>query len=196
MQVVELEAMRKREEGKLKALQKEHQQLKKEQFKAAQALHALRQVRGCQSQSRRNVCLVNLAVQDCLMLHGPNSMHNEQQDPPCLPRAMLCAPRHKPWAHNIVCKPAPSLCSSCALLRTQAEKELISDIAGGQGQAKNLTARQKALDEQLQRQGELMYAVDFSLQVGLRASQPPCLQQRQLQPRLGRARMWPVLTRR
>lgn len=48
----------------------------------------------------------------------------------------------------------------------QAEKELISDIAGGQGQAKNLTARQKALDEQLQRQGELMYAVDFSLQVG------------------------------
>jgi hypothetical protein len=47
----------------------------------------------------------------------------------------------------------------------QAEKELISDIAGGQGQAKNLTARQKTLDEQLQRQGELMYAVDFSLQV-------------------------------
>jgi hypothetical protein len=44
-QVVELEAMRKREEGNLKALQKEHQQLKKEQFKAAQALHALRQVR-------------------------------------------------------------------------------------------------------------------------------------------------------
>ncbi len=48
----------------------------------------------------------------------------------------------------------------------QAEKELISDIAGGQGQAKNLTARQKQLDEQLQRQGELMYAVDFGLQVG------------------------------
>lgn len=47
----------------------------------------------------------------------------------------------------------------------QAEKELISDIAGGQGQAKNLAARQKALDEQLQRQGELMYAVDFNLQV-------------------------------
>lgn len=44
LQVMELEAMRKREEGNLKALQKEHQQLKKEQFKAAQALHALRQV--------------------------------------------------------------------------------------------------------------------------------------------------------
>jgi len=51
------------------------------------------------------------------------------------------------------------------VLHVQAEKELISDIAGGQGQAKNLAARQKALDEQLQRQGELMYAVDFNLQV-------------------------------
>lgn len=47
-QVSELEAMRKREEGNLKALQKEHQQLKKEQFKAAQALHSLRQVRHCE----------------------------------------------------------------------------------------------------------------------------------------------------
>lgn len=53
----------------------------------------------------------------------------------------------------------------------QAEKELISDIAGGQGQAKNLTSRQKQLDEQLQRQGELMYAVDFGLQVRLPAWQ-------------------------
>lgn len=49
LQVSELEAMRKREEGNLKALQKEHQQLKKDQFKAAQALHSLRQVRHCAS---------------------------------------------------------------------------------------------------------------------------------------------------
>lgn len=39
--------MRKREEGNLKALQKEHSQVKKEQFRASQALHALRQVRRC-----------------------------------------------------------------------------------------------------------------------------------------------------
>lgn len=45
LQVSELEAMRKKEEAHLKALQKEHEQLKKDQFKAAQALHALRQVR-------------------------------------------------------------------------------------------------------------------------------------------------------
>jgi hypothetical protein len=64
-QVSELEAMRKREEGNLKALQKEHQQLKKEQFKAAQALHSLRQVRHCATTLGRgwtgpwNVCGFN-----------------------------------------------------------------------------------------------------------------------------------------
>lgn len=85
----QLEAIRKREEASLKALQLEHDQLKKEQFKAGQNLHTLR----------------------------------------------------------------------------QKEKELISEIAGAQGQSKNLTARLKALDEQLVRQSELMYAVDLNLQV-------------------------------
>eukprot|EP00878_Enallax_costatus_P027581 GHUV01029712.1.p1 GENE.GHUV01029712.1~~GHUV01029712.1.p1 ORF type:complete len:477 (+),score=186.93 GHUV01029712.1:553-1983(+) len=47
----------------------------------------------------------------------------------------------------------------------QKEKELISEIAGGQGQSKNLSARLKALDEQLVRQSELMYNVDLNLQV-------------------------------
>lgn len=57
LQVSELEAVRKREEGNLKALQKEHQQLKKEQFRASQALHALRQV-GAQVQA--------VSLHDCL----------------------------------------------------------------------------------------------------------------------------------
>lgn len=58
------------------------------------------------------------------------------------------------------------VCYAVRYRAMQAEKELVSEIAGGQGQAKNLAARQKALDEQLLRQGELMYAVDFGLQVG------------------------------
>lgn len=134
--------MRKREELHLKALQKEHQQLKKEQFKAAQALHALRQVMGggmCVGWLHKLQALICLGVQSCDL---------EAQIPLCL----------QPSRHN------SHTCISVILL-PQAEKELISDIAGGQGQHKNLTARQKALDEQLQRQGELMYAVDFSLQV-------------------------------
>lgn len=45
------------------------------------------------------------------------------------------------------------------------EKELISEIAGGQGQSKNLSARLQALDEQLVRQSELMYSVDLNIQV-------------------------------
>lgn len=89
LQASELEALRKREEANLKVLQKEHEQLKKEQFKAGQGLHALR----------------------------------------------------------------------------NREKELISEIAGGQSQSRNLTARLKALDEQFLRQSEVMYAVDFGLQV-------------------------------
>lgn len=89
LQVSQLEAIRKREEANLKALQLEHEALKKEQFKAGQGLHQLR----------------------------------------------------------------------------SREKELISEIAGGQSQSKNLSARLKALDEQLLRQSELMYAVDLNLQV-------------------------------
>ena len=91
----QLEAIRKREEGNLKALQLDHEQSKKEQFKASQNLHTQR----------------------------------------------------------------------------QKEKELISEIAGGQGQSKNLAARLKALDEQLVRQSELMYAVDLNLQVCLSADE-------------------------
>eukprot|EP00879_Flechtneria_rotunda_P003815 GHRR01004055.1.p1 GENE.GHRR01004055.1~~GHRR01004055.1.p1 ORF type:complete len:980 (+),score=386.14 GHRR01004055.1:396-3335(+) len=49
------------------------------------------------------------------------------------------------------------------LLRTR-EKELISELAGGQSQSKNLAARLKVLDEQLMRQSELMYTVDYNMQ--------------------------------
>jgi hypothetical protein len=87
--VSQLEGIRKREEANLKALQLEHEALKKEQFRAGQGLHALR----------------------------------------------------------------------------SREQELVAEIAGGQSQSRNLTARLKALDEQLLRQGELMYAVDLNLQV-------------------------------
>ncbi|MEW5311178.1 MAG: hypothetical protein WDW38_002914 [Sanguina aurantia] len=45
-----------------------------------------------------------------------------------------------------------------------AERELISDISGGQGQNKNLAARISALDEQVIRQQELLYNVEFQLQ--------------------------------
>jgi hypothetical protein len=139
LQVSELEAMRKREEVNLKALQKEHSQLKKEQFRASQALHALRQVR-CSGHTPLMVQRRRRASTRQAKVHSPQLTR--------LPDACLC----------VFCP--------------QAEKELISDIAGGQGQAKNLAARQKALDEQLQRQGELMYAVDFSLQVRLAAAHP------------------------
>lgn len=44
------------------------------------------------------------------------------------------------------------------------EKELISEISGGQGQNKNLAARISALDEQVARQQELLYNVEFQLQ--------------------------------
>jgi hypothetical protein len=87
--VSQLEGIRKREEANLKALQLEHEALKKEQFRAGQGLHALR----------------------------------------------------------------------------SREQELVAEIAGGQSQSRNLTARLKALDEQLLSQGELMYAVDLNLQV-------------------------------
>jgi hypothetical protein len=87
--VSQLEGICKREEANLKALQLEHEALKKEQFRAGQGLHALR----------------------------------------------------------------------------SREQELVAEIAGGQSQSRNLTARLKALDEQLLRQGELMYAVDLNLQV-------------------------------
>jgi hypothetical protein len=45
------------------------------------------------------------------------------------------------------------------------ERELTSEIAGGQGQARNLGARTRVLEEQLARQGEVMYNVDLGLQV-------------------------------
>ncbi|KAF8063069.1 CCDC39 [Scenedesmus sp. PABB004] len=81
-QVSQLEALRRRDEAGLRALQGEHEALRREALRAGASLHALR-VR---------------------------------------------------------------------------EKELVSEIAGGQGQARNLGARMRALDEQLLRQGELMYA--------------------------------------
>ncbi|GAX79427.1 hypothetical protein CEUSTIGMA_g6868.t1 [Chlamydomonas eustigma] len=48
-------------------------------------------------------------------------------------------------------------------LRTR-ERELISDISGGQGQNKNLAVRITQLDEQVVRQQELLYNVEFQLQ--------------------------------
>jgi chromosome segregation ATPase len=48
-------------------------------------------------------------------------------------------------------------------LRTK-ERELISEISGGQGQNKNLAARISQLDEQVARQQELLYNVEFQLQ--------------------------------
>jgi hypothetical protein len=44
LQVLELERLRKSAEAYLRGLQQEHQQLKTQQFKAGQALQALRQV--------------------------------------------------------------------------------------------------------------------------------------------------------
>ncbi|PNH02795.1 Coiled-coil domain-containing protein 39 [Tetrabaena socialis] len=83
-----LEAMRKGEEVRLKAVIKEHELLKKEQYKRSQVLFELR----------------------------------------------------------------------------SKERELISEISGGQGQNKNLAARIHALDEQVVRQQELLYNVEFQLQ--------------------------------
>ena len=48
-------------------------------------------------------------------------------------------------------------------LRTK-ERELISNISGGQGQNKNLAVRITHLDEQVVRQQELLYNVEFQLQ--------------------------------
>ncbi len=48
-------------------------------------------------------------------------------------------------------------------LRTK-ERELISEISGGQGQNKNMASRIAALDEQVVRQQELLYNVEFQLQ--------------------------------
>ncbi|KAG2422661.1 hypothetical protein HXX76_015898 [Chlamydomonas incerta] len=84
----ELEAMRRGEEARLKAILKEHELLKKEQYRRSQVLFDLR----------------------------------------------------------------------------QKERELISEISGGQGQNKNLAARIHALDEQVVRQQELLYNVEFQLQ--------------------------------
>eukprot|EP00195_Chlamydomonas_chlamydogama_P009299 CAMPEP_0202915398 /NCGR_PEP_ID=MMETSP1392-20130828/65575_1 /ASSEMBLY_ACC=CAM_ASM_000868 /TAXON_ID=225041 /ORGANISM="Chlamydomonas chlamydogama, Strain SAG 11-48b" /LENGTH=937 /DNA_ID=CAMNT_0049607407 /DNA_START=168 /DNA_END=2981 /DNA_ORIENTATION=- len=86
--VEELDAMRKGEEARLKAVIKEGEDLKKEQFRRSQKLFELR----------------------------------------------------------------------------QKERELISEISGGQGQNKNLAARIAALDEQVVRQQELLYNVEFQLQ--------------------------------
>ena len=44
------------------------------------------------------------------------------------------------------------------------ERELISSISGGQGQNKNLSVRISHLDEQVIRQQELLYNVEFQLQ--------------------------------
>ncbi|KAG2493473.1 hypothetical protein HYH03_008290 [Edaphochlamys debaryana] len=84
----ELESMRKGEEGRLRAVIKEHELLKKEQYRRSQVLFDLR----------------------------------------------------------------------------QKERELISEISGGQGQNKNLASRIHALDEQVVRQQELLYNVEFQLQ--------------------------------
>ncbi|GFR48534.1 hypothetical protein Agub_g10430 [Astrephomene gubernaculifera] len=84
----ELESMRRGEEARLKAVVKEHELLKKEQYKRSQVLFELR----------------------------------------------------------------------------TKERELISEISGGQGQNKNLAARIHTLDEQVVRQQELLYNVEFQLQ--------------------------------
>ncbi|GLI65004.1 hypothetical protein VaNZ11_008430 [Volvox africanus] len=84
----ELEALRKSEEARLKGVLKEHELLKKEQYKRSQVLFELR----------------------------------------------------------------------------TKERELISEISGGQGQNKNLAARIHTLDEQVVRQQELLYNVEFQLQ--------------------------------
>lgn len=46
----------------------------------------------------------------------------------------------------------------------QKERELISEISGGQSQNKNLASRVATLDEQVVRQQELLYNVEFQLQ--------------------------------
>ncbi|KAI8473820.1 MAG: hypothetical protein J3K34DRAFT_166010 [Monoraphidium minutum] len=86
--VAELEGVRRAEEARLKALQREVEALKKDQFRAGQALFALR----------------------------------------------------------------------------QRERELISEISGGQGQNRNLASRLLQLDEQATRQQEVLYDVEFALQ--------------------------------
>ncbi len=48
-------------------------------------------------------------------------------------------------------------------LRTK-ERDLISEISGSQGQNKNLSSRIAALDEQVVKQQELLYNVEFQLQ--------------------------------
>ncbi|GBF94678.1 flagella associated protein [Raphidocelis subcapitata] len=86
--VAELEGVRRAEDARLKGLQKEVEGLKKDQFRAGQALFALR----------------------------------------------------------------------------QRERELISEISGGQGQNRNLAARLLQLDEQSTRQQEVLYDVEYALQ--------------------------------
>eukprot|EP00798_Chlamydomonas_sp_ICE-L_P017612 gene17612-23945_t len=46
----------------------------------------------------------------------------------------------------------------------ETERDLISEISGGQGQNKNLASRISTLDEQVVRQKELLYNVEFQLQ--------------------------------
>jgi len=48
-------------------------------------------------------------------------------------------------------------------LRTK-ERDMISEISGGQGQNKNLSSRISSLDEQVVKQQELLYNVEFQLQ--------------------------------
>lgn len=86
--IAELESIRRSEEVRLKGLQKEHEEMRKEHLKQTQALFQLR----------------------------------------------------------------------------RKEQDLISEIAGGQGQNKNLAARIVALDAQVVRQQELLYTVEFALQ--------------------------------
>lgn len=44
------------------------------------------------------------------------------------------------------------------------ERDMISEISGGQGQNKNLSSRISALDEQVVKQQEILYNVEFQLQ--------------------------------
>ena len=53
---------------------------------------------------------------------------------------------------------------------------MISEISGGQGQNKNLTSRMNGLDEQVVRQQELLYNVEFQLQqMERKVSRPTCV---------------------
>lgn len=82
---------------------------------------------------------------------------------PCIPKYPCPPPSTWTLGPSKTCRPRAAPACRLFELRTR-ERELVSEISGGQGQNKNLAARIASLDEQVVRQQELLYGVEFQLQ--------------------------------